>query len=123
MIIFGTIFALLKSLSVRQKIREDAAICLGCLAIGDGKYFTVKSLEKLLSFIKLNKDAALNIAISHAIVCTLNGYDVNIGPPSADFTNSNCDDATFDWFLNSVIKLVGDPNPHSRQVRDINKPK
>ncbi|XP_055390335.1 proteasome-associated protein ECM29 homolog [Condylostylus longicornis] len=115
LLIFEAVFHFLKSSSVRAHIREEAAHCLGNLAIGDGAYFTAKNLEKFISYLKVNKDAALNIAISQAIVCTLNGYDVNEGPPHENFINQYCDDKTFDNFLNRLIKSVTDTNPHSRQ--------
>lgn len=54
-------FNLLRSTSVRLKIREEAAKCLGNLAIGDGDYFTQRNLDRFLSIVKVQKDAALNI--------------------------------------------------------------
>lgn len=116
MIIFGVVFQLLRSTSARQKIREEAAKCLGYLAIGDGAHFTKKNLEKFLTLAKVQKDAALNIAISEAIVITLCGYDVNKGPPSEGFDNVHCSDVDFEQFLNSLIHLVTEPNPQSRQA-------
>lgn len=116
MIIFGVVFQLLRSTSARQKIREEAAKCLGYLAIGDGAHFTKKNLEKFLTLAKVQKDAALNIAISEAIVSTLCGYDVNKGPPSEGFENVHCSDVDFEQFLNSLIRLVTEPNPQSRQA-------
>ncbi|XP_055855013.1 proteasome-associated protein ECM29 homolog [Episyrphus balteatus] len=115
-IIFGVIFGLLRSSSVRAKIREDACKCLGSLAIGDGLHFTTKNLDKFLSLVKVQKDAALNIAISEAIVSTINGYDPSCGPPKADFVNPHCDDKAFEKFLNALVKIVTDPNPNSRQA-------
>lgn len=116
LLIFNVIFSLLRSTSVRAKIREEAAKCLGYLAIGDGKYFTQRNLEKFLSMVKIQKDAALNIAISEAIVNTLSGYDVNSGPPTKEFSNFYCNDKEFETFLNALIRLVTEPNPHCRQA-------
>ncbi|EDW31715.1 GL11265 [Drosophila persimilis] len=116
LLIFGVVFQLLRSSSARQKNREEAAKCLGYLGIGDGEHFTQRNLEKFLTLTKVQKDAALNIAISEAIVNTLCGYDVNKGQPSEEFVNVHCDDATFEKFLNSLIRLVTEPNPHSRQA-------
>lgn len=47
-----SILKLLKSAHSRQKIREESAVCLGYLAIGDGAYFTKGNLN---AFIKLTK--------------------------------------------------------------------
>lgn len=44
---------ILKSTSAKAKIREEAAACLGFLAIGDGKYFTKGNLNAFMSLIKL----------------------------------------------------------------------
>ncbi|XP_030379976.1 proteasome-associated protein ECM29 homolog [Scaptodrosophila lebanonensis] len=116
LIIFERVFQLLCTTSVRQKIREEAAKCLGYLAIGDGAYFSLRNLDKILSLVKLQKDAALNIAISEAIVNTICGYDVNVGPPAEDFVNIHCNDDAFEKFLNSLLTLATEPNQHSRQA-------
>ncbi|XP_068144819.1 proteasome-associated protein ECM29 homolog [Drosophila tropicalis] len=116
LIIFGVVFQLLRSTSARQKIREESAKCLGYLAIGDGDHFTKRNLQKFLTLAKVQKDAALNIAISEAIVNTLCGYDVNKGIPSENFNNAHCTNADFEQFLNSLIALVTEPNPNSRQA-------
>ncbi|KAH8320498.1 hypothetical protein KR067_004311, partial [Drosophila pandora] len=116
LLIFGVVFQLLRSSSARQKIREDAARCLGYLAIGDGEHFTKRNLEKFLTLAKEQKDAALNIAISEAIVNTLCGYDVNKGQPDEKFVNVHFSDADFEEFLNSLIRKVTEPNIHSRQA-------
>ncbi|XP_052840253.1 LOW QUALITY PROTEIN: proteasome-associated protein ECM29 homolog [Drosophila gunungcola] len=116
LVIFGVVFQLLRSSSARQKIREEAARCLGYLAIGDGEHFTKRNLDKFLTLAKVQKDAALNIAISEAIVNTLCGYDVNKGQPDEKFVNPHCNDGDFEQFLNSLIRLVTEPNPHSRQA-------
>ncbi|XP_017039245.1 proteasome-associated protein ECM29 homolog [Drosophila ficusphila] len=116
LVIFGVVFQLLRSSSARQKIREESARCLGYLAIGDGEHFTKRNLDKFLTLAKVQKDAALNIAISEAIVNTLCGYDVNKGQPDEKFVNKHCTDGDFEQFLNSLIRLVTEPNPHSRQA-------
>lgn len=110
---------ILKSSSVRPKIRAEAAKCLGNLSIGDGQYFTQRNLEKFLSLAKIQKDAALNIAISDAIASTLCGYDISEGVPQENFINPHCSDEAFETFLNSLIRLVPDPNPHSRQASSV----
>lgn len=48
-----TILRLLKSAHSRQKIREEAALCLGHLAIGDGAFFTHANLNEFIKLIKL----------------------------------------------------------------------
>lgn len=44
---------LIKSTSAKAKTREDAAICLGHLAIGDGQYFTQENLDAFIGLLKL----------------------------------------------------------------------
>ncbi|XP_065370202.1 proteasome-associated protein ECM29 homolog [Calliphora vicina] len=114
--IFTVVHRLLLRSSVRPKIRGEAAKCLGNLAIGDGEYFTQRNLDKFLSMVKVQKDAALNISISDAIASTLCGYDVAEGSPADDFVNCHCNDEAFEKFLNALIRLVPEPNPHSRQA-------
>ncbi|KAH8402377.1 hypothetical protein KR009_011602, partial [Drosophila setifemur] len=116
LVVFGVVFQLLRSSSARQKIREEAARCLGYLAIGDGEHFTKRNLDKFLTLAKGQKDAALNIAISEAIVNTLCGYDVNKGQPDEKFVNVHCNNEDFEQFLNALIRQVTEPNPHSRQA-------
>ncbi|XP_075170057.1 proteasome-associated protein ECM29 homolog [Haematobia irritans] len=113
--IFTVVHRLLKSSSVRPKIRAEAAKCLGNLAIGDGQYFTQRNLDKFLDLAKIQKDAALNIAISDAMATTLCGYDINEGIPSENFVNPHCNDELFEKFLNRLIRLVPEPNPQCRQ--------
>uniref|UniRef100_A0A1I8PQ69 Proteasome-associated protein ECM29 homolog n=1 Tax=Stomoxys calcitrans TaxID=35570 RepID=A0A1I8PQ69_STOCA len=113
--IFTVVHKLLKSSSVRPQIRGEAAKCLGNLAIGDGQYFTQRNLDKFLALAKIQKDAALNIAISDAIATTLCGYDISEGTPSENFINPHCTDESFEKFLNTLIRLVSEPNPQSRQ--------
>lgn len=48
-----TVLQLLKSAHSRPKIREEAAKCLGQLAIGDGAYFTQGNLNAFIKLIKL----------------------------------------------------------------------
>lgn len=100
-------------------MREDSARCLGYLAIGDGEFFTQRNLDKFLSIIKTQKDVALNIAISEAMVATLNGYDINASDEFANKHKSNpyCNDDMFEKFMMSLVRLVPEPNVHSRQVR------
>lgn len=105
--------------SVRPKIRGEAAKCLGNLAVGDGEYFTQRNLEKFLDMVKVQKDAALNISIADAIASTLCGYDVSEGPPTEDFANNYCNDEAFEKFLNALIRLVPEPNPHARQASSV----
>lgn len=47
------ILYLLRSAHSRPKIREEAAQCLGCLAIGDGAFFTQGNLNAFTKMIKL----------------------------------------------------------------------
>lgn len=47
------ILFLLRSAHSRPKIREEAAHCLGHLAIGDGAFFTVGNLKAFTKMIKL----------------------------------------------------------------------
>lgn len=51
----NTIVHLLKSAHSRAKIREEAALCLGQLAIGDGAFFTQFNLDEFIKLIKLVK--------------------------------------------------------------------
>lgn len=115
MLIFGVIFGLLRNTGIRLKIREEAAKCLGYLAIGDGQYFTQRNLTKFLSMVKVQKDATLNIAMADALASTLCGFDVTEGHSSDMHENTFCDDKAFETFLNTLVRLVTEPNPHARQ--------
>lgn len=110
-----TVLRLLRSAHSRPKIREEAAICLGYLAIGDGQYFTQGNLNAFIKMLKLTKDAALNIAIAQCIVSTVLGHEANDGH-STEAVNPHCDDAMLDKFLGSIIRMVSDPSPASRNA-------
>ncbi|CAD7011930.1 unnamed protein product [Ceratitis capitata] len=118
LLIYHNIYTLLRNVSVRARVREDSARCLGYLAIGDGEFFTQRNLDKFLSIIKTQKDVALNIAISEAMVATLNGYDINASDEFANKHKSNpyCNDDMFEKFMMSLVRLVPEPNVHSRQA-------
>lgn len=47
------VFRLMKNANSRAKIREDAALCLGYLAIGDSSTFVAGNLKGFLSIIAL----------------------------------------------------------------------
>lgn len=110
-----TVLRLLRSAHSRAKIREEAAICLGYLAIGDGAYFTEGNLNAFIKMLKLTKDAALNIAIAQCIVFTVLGHETN-DSNATEAVNPHCDDATLEKFLNSIIRMVADPSPASRNA-------
>lgn len=110
-----TVLRLLRSAHTRPKIREEAAICLGLLAVGDGGYFTQGNLNAFVKMLKLTKDAALNIAIAQCIVFTVLGHESHKNSSSGS-VNPHCDDATLDKFLNSIIPMVVDPSPASRSA-------
>ncbi|XP_036334369.1 proteasome-associated protein ECM29 homolog [Rhagoletis pomonella] len=121
LLIYHDIYTLLRNVSVRARVREDAARCLGYLAIGDGEFFTQRNLDKFLSIVKTQKDVALNIAISEAMVATLNGYDVNTSDDIATEHTNNpyCNDEMFEKFMMSLVRLVPEPNVHSRQATSV----
>lgn len=60
------------------------------------------------------KDVALNIAIAQSIVMTILGYEPHDEAVENDINNPYCDDKCFGEFLNSIIRMVADPNPASR---------
>lgn len=111
------ILRLLRSAHSRPKIREEAAICLGCLAIGDGAYFTQGNLDAFIQMLKQTKDTALNIAIAQSIVSTVLGHNqMDDADSTADMTNPHCDDAMLNTFLTSIVAMVPDPSPASRNA-------
>lgn len=56
-----TVLRLLKSAHSRPKIREEAAVCLGFLAVGDGAYFTQGNLDAFIKLIKLVGGGTLSV--------------------------------------------------------------
>lgn len=44
---------LLKSAHSRAKVKEEAAICLGSLAIGDGEFFAALNLKMFINIVKI----------------------------------------------------------------------
>lgn len=51
--LMNTVLSLLKSAHSRPKIREEAAVCLGHLSIGDGEFFTHRNLLAYTGLLKL----------------------------------------------------------------------
>lgn len=113
-----TVFRLLKSAHTKAKTREEAAICLGYLAIGDGAFFVESNLKQFRTLLKLSKDTALNIAIAQGIVYTILGRE-DLQPAAEDEVNPHCGDALLTDFLNAIIRAVPDPHPCSRNASSI----
>lgn len=118
------IFRLLRSAHTKAKTREEAAVCLGYLAIGDGAFFAQSNLTQFIGLVKLSKDTALNIAIAQGIVYTVLGREDhqivdNVSVAMDDVSNPHCTDEMLSVFLKAVIAVVADPNPASRNATAI----
>lgn len=69
-----------------------------------------------------SRDVALNIAIAQGIVDTVLGFDHilhdgndgKLDQSNDLYINPYCDDVRLSTFLTSIIKIVPDPNPSSR---------
>lgn len=109
--VFKTIFQLLKSSQTKQKIREDAAHCLGHLSIGDREFFAKKVMTNFLEFKRATKDAALHIAIAQGFVFAVAG-DPNL-PKVITLAD---DDVTLDWLITELVHAVPEVNVCSRQA-------
>lgn len=114
----ATIFRLLKSAHTKAKTREEAAICLGYLAIGDGAFFVRTNLNEFRTLLKLTKDTALNIAIAQGIVYSILGRE-DLRPADENEVNPHCDDALLTDFINAIVRAVPDPHPCSRSSSSI----
>lgn len=113
------VLQILKSAHSRPKNREMAAMCLGCLAIGDGQYFAEKNINAFVSMLKLTKEVELNIAIAKSIVYTILGREYDNGDVNENQSNEHCDDNRLNDFLITIIRMVSDPNPASRMATAI----
>lgn len=60
----------------------------------------------------------MNIAIAQSIVLTVLGHETD-GSTDTETFNPYCDDKCFGEFLNSIIRMVADPNPISRHSTGI----
>lgn len=65
------------------------------------------------------KDVTLNIAIAQSIVLTVLGHEPDAPSTHSEEFNPHCDDKCFGEFLNSIIRMVADPNPASRHSTGI----
>lgn len=105
---FHLLSSILRSSNYKSKLREESALCLGYLAIGDCEYFTSRSLNGFINIIKLGKDPAINIAIGNAFSMAVNGVEYFDGLTSSQ-------EKYIIEYLNKLIYLVKDQNPHSRE--------
>ncbi|XP_053680548.1 proteasome-associated protein ECM29 homolog [Anopheles nili] len=110
-----TLLTLLQNGHTKAKIRQDAAHCLGYLAIGDREYYSRKVLERLLGLLKMTKDPALHIAIGQALAYTLQGLPRE-DDPSYDGTVGNADDETLSWFLLELVKQLNETHAYLKQA-------
>lgn len=61
------------------------------------------------------KNPSIHIAVGQALVLTVQGRSKGDGFHPSD-KQHGCDDATFDWLLDEIIKVVPEPYPNSRQA-------
>ncbi|XP_050079558.1 proteasome-associated protein ECM29 homolog [Anopheles maculipalpis] len=113
-----TLVALLQSGHTKAKIREDAAHCLGYLAVGDQQYYARKVLHRFLGMLKMSKDPALHIAMGQALAYTLQGVpkDRYGTSTSVEETVGNVDDETLTWFLIELVKQVNETHAYLKQA-------
>lgn len=60
---------LIQSAHSRQKIREEAAHCLGCLAVGDPATFTQRNLNAFVKMLKMVCTLFFGIYFKFAVFC------------------------------------------------------
>lgn len=111
--VFKTIFQLLKSSQTKQKIREEAASCLGHLSIGDSKFFARRVLSGFLDLKRMTKDAALHIAIAQAMILAVDVEDPKFITRKFDLIEK---DELLAWLLDELIKIVPEVNVCSSQM-------
>uniref|UniRef100_A0A182W1W8 TOG domain-containing protein n=1 Tax=Anopheles minimus TaxID=112268 RepID=A0A182W1W8_9DIPT len=115
--VMDTLLTLLQSAHTKAKIREDAAHCLGFLAVGDQKYYARKVLERFLGMLKLTKDPALHIAMGQALAYTLQGLPKgSLQSTDVDEKVGNVDDETLTWFLIELVKQVNETHAYLKQA-------
>ncbi|XP_058129433.1 proteasome-associated protein ECM29 homolog isoform X1 [Anopheles ziemanni] len=112
-LLMETLMTLLQSAHTKAKIREDAAHCLGYLAVGDREYYARKVLSRFLGLLKMTKDPALHIAMGQALAYTLQGLPKC---ETADGTVGNVDDDTLSWFLIELVKQVNETHAYLKQA-------
>uniref|UniRef100_A0A182P7H4 TOG domain-containing protein n=1 Tax=Anopheles epiroticus TaxID=199890 RepID=A0A182P7H4_9DIPT len=112
-----TLITLLQSGHTKAKIREDAAHCLGYLAVGDKSYYARKVLQRFLGMLKMTKDPALHIAMGQALAYTLQGLPKGShGLNDANEEVGNVDDDTLTWFLIELVKQVNETHAYLKQA-------
>jgi proteasome component ECM29 len=99
----------------KAKIREESALCLGLVAIGD-KTLTSEVLNGFLKLIKMSKDPALHIAIAQALVYVIQGTTDVERDLAANVEFNPASEETLCGLLDEIIKIVPDPHTYSRQA-------
>ncbi|KAL7023749.1 hypothetical protein ACKWTF_012762 [Chironomus riparius] len=111
--VLNTVGQLLKSSHSKQKVREEAAICLGYLSIGDSIFFSKRVINHFLDMKRMTKDAALHISIARALGFIFSG-DEHL--PKEILNNMKNDDELLEWTLKELMKIVVEVNVCSRQA-------
>ncbi|XP_055694622.1 proteasome-associated protein ECM29 homolog [Lutzomyia longipalpis] len=117
--LLGILMGILKSNSVKQKLREEVCTCLSNLSHGDPKFFSQKILQEFLKLNKLTKDPALHIAIGQAIGSILGRQSVDVFQQDGDMkmdTDTCEDEELLKWLLKELYSLVKELHPSSRQA-------
>lgn len=113
MYVLTTTVQLLKSSHSKQKVREEAALCLGYLSIGDNIFFSRRVINHFLDMKRMTKDAALHISIAKAFAFIFAG-DEHL--PKEILHNMKDDDELLEWTLKELMKIVVEVNVCSRQA-------
>ncbi|XP_059609063.1 proteasome-associated protein ECM29 homolog [Phlebotomus argentipes] len=117
--LLNTLMGILKSNSVKQKLREEVCSCLASLSRGDSAFYARRILQEFLHLNKLTKDPALHIAIGQAIGQIVGRQEVDVFKQDSmkmDTDEVVGDEELVKWLLKELIGLVAELHPSSRQA-------
>lgn len=109
--VLNTTVKLLKSSHSKQKVREEAALLLGYLSIGDNTFFARQVINHILDMKRMTKDPALHISMAKALAFIFSG-DEHL-PKEICLSD---DDELLEWTLMELMKIVVEVNVCSRQA-------
>ncbi|KAG7212048.1 hypothetical protein KM043_012404 [Ampulex compressa] len=117
------LFSILNNARLNTKIKENAALSLGQLCVGENFPHTTEIVNKIIATVKETKDIEIHLIMGEALVCCVQGQAAPEGrdswavlPSEHKVPYSSKSTELLVYVLDELLKIFKDPHPNSRQA-------
>ncbi|XP_012280899.1 proteasome-associated protein ECM29 homolog isoform X2 [Orussus abietinus] len=121
--VVDTLFLILTNVKTSGKVKEKAALALGCLCVGEEFPHATFIAEKFISLAAETKDVEIHLTVGESLVCCVQGEASPKGrdawtmlPTEYSVPYSEGSNELLKLVLDKLLKLSNVPHPHSRQA-------